>query len=227
MSGLSAALEDVELISFDCYGTLIDWESGIRAALEGQLRRHGLDWREAYFDRYVACEAEVEAGPYRSYREITTAAEAEMLGSAGLHDAEPALADSIPGWLPFPDSVPALQALKSVYRLAVVSNIDRDLIAASAERLGRPFEVVITAEDVRSYKPHPGHFERLLQVTGLDRRQILHAAQSRFHDVAPCSALGIACAWINRRGERPIGGPRPVAEFSGMAEFAEAVLAAR
>lgn len=215
----------VQLITFDCYGTLIDWESGIRDALRRQLEAGGLSWNDRYFDVYLHCEAEHQRRGYRPYKEILATAEADVLATAGLPaPTRPRLPSSLADWNPFPDTVEALERLRAKYKLGILSNIDRDLFLATGKHLQVAFDVIITAQDVRQYKPAPAHFTRLLQQTGLKVRQVLHVAQSLYHDIAPCNALGIPCAWINRRGETNSGSARPLAEFPDLASFASAVL---
>lgn len=180
-----------EAITFDCYGTLIDWETGLLAELRPRLP--GLTDAEI-LKRYAQLEAELEAGPYRPYRELLGKIEQRM----GLEPG--GLAASLPGWPPFPDTVRALKRLGKDHWLAVVSNIDDDLFEGTQARLGVAFDQVVTAKQVRSYKPKLAHFEAVLDRLMLKPQQVLHAAQSLFHDIAPAKAMGFRTCWITRRG---------------------------
>jgi 2-haloalkanoic acid dehalogenase type II len=209
-----------ELITFDCYGTLVDWETGIAAAF-------GSAPRAAVLDAYAAIEPEVEAGDYQPYREVlaeTARRVAALIGSDLGPEGAELLARSLPRWPPFPDTVPALERLaRAGYRLGILSNVDRDLLAATMRGLGVRFELVVTAEDVRSYKPAPAHFaeaERRLDMLGVPRASWLHAAQSLFHDVRPAVARGMRVAWVNRSAEPPPRDALPTHEFSTLAELA-------
>ena len=187
--------------TFDCYGTLIDWDGGVSAVL---ARLFGAGRAPDLLARYHAAEPEVEAGPYRAYAEVMAESLARAAAGAGLAvppGEEGALARALPGWEPFPEATGALAELRRRgWRLALLSNSDRDLIAASARRLGVPFDAVVVAEDVRSYKPAHGHWERFLAETGAARDRHVHVAGSLFHDIAPARALGVTCVWINRAG---------------------------
>ncbi len=216
---------ELKLITFDCYGTLIDWESGIRRTLQRQLQSAGREWEDRFFDLYLEREALHESAAYRPYREVLAAAEADVLTAAGVNPLpKPALADSLPDWKPFADTLQGLERLREKYKLGVLSNIDRDLFARTARHLGVKFDIVVTAEDVQYYKPGPAHFNRMLEQTGLNKSQVLHAAQSLYHDVAVCNELNIPCVWINRRGEENTRSARPIAEFPDLPSFASAVL---
>ncbi len=214
-----------ELITFDCYGTLIDWRSGIAEVLKRQLQSAGLEWEDRYVDLYLECEAIRECQTYRPYKEILATTEADVLSKAGL-DPLPdlKLASSLGGWQPFDDTVPALQRLKQKYKLGVLSNVDRDLFQQTAGHLKVSFDVVVTAQDVNYYKPGPAHFTKMLERTGLEKHQVLHAAHSLYHDIRPCNELNIPCVWINRCGEKNPQWGRPLAEFPDLASFADAVL---
>ena len=197
-------LSTYEVLTFDCYGTLVDWESGIAAALGELLAAHGLEGeRERLLELYSGFEPQAQAGVFKPYREVL----AEVVDRFGVHFGfvpSPAergcLADSLPGWPLFPDTRAALERLAARYRLAVLSNIDDDLFAGTARRLGVPLDGVITAQQVGSYKPAPGHFEAAMERLA-PRERLLHVAQSLFHDVAVARGLGIATVWVNRRGE--------------------------
>jgi 2-haloacid dehalogenase len=188
--------------TFDCYGTLIDWNGGIRRELE---RLFGVKDAGRLLERYHELEPEVQADGYRNYREVLTLtlerlAEEERLSiPEGETDA---LAKALPSWEPFPDVRPALEELRRRgWRLAILSNTDRDLLAASRERIGVPFDRSIVAQDVSSYKPSHRHWEAFFERTGADRTRHVHVAASLYHDVAPASELGLCSVWINRLGE--------------------------
>ncbi len=216
---------ELELITFDCYGTLIDWESGIRETLQRQLQSAGREWEDQFFDLYLEREALHESAAYRPYREVLAAAEVDVLTAAGVNPLpEPALADSLPNWKPFADTLQGLERLREKYKLGVLSNIDRDLFAQTARHLGVKFDIVVTAEDVQYYKPGPAHFDQMLKQSRLNKNQVLHVAQSLYHDIAVCNELNIPCVWINRRGEENTRSAQPIAEFSDLPSFASAVL---
>lgn len=204
-------------LTFDCYGTLIDWEAGILSALRTWAIRSGVSAADdALLAAYARSEnAEELAAPGANYRDILrrvmTRLGAELGGSVSDADRE-TLACGVGGWPAFPDSVEALLRLKSRYRLIITSNVDRASFAGSASQLGDPFDAVITAEDVGSYKPALGHFvraEALMRGRGwiADRSEWLHVAQSLYHDHVPAKSLGLTTAWIDRRGRE--GGATP------------------
>jgi 2-haloacid dehalogenase len=206
-----------KVLTFDCYGTLIDWERGILDALLPRLRAQGVEADpQKLLERYAVLEADAETGPYLRYaevlRRVARALFAEFGAEASDEDAN-AFAASVKDWPPFPDSAEALQKLKKAGRkLAVITNCDEDLFAASAARLGNPFDWVVTAERVGSYKPSPNNFQRALEVIGADKREILHVAQSLYHDIAPARALGFATVWVDRRRGQTGSGATPPAE---------------
>jgi len=220
-----------EVLTFDCYGTLIDWEAGIAAGLAAVTRAHGLDWpSEELLTTYAGHEAELEAGPYRRYRDILAAACRGVcadLGVAPTDDEIAAFAGSVGDWPAFPDSADALAALQRRFKLAVITNCDDDLFAASNRRLGVTFDWIITAQQAGSYKPSHRNFEVAFDRIGRPRDRILHVAQSLYHDHVPARELGLSSVWINRRGDREGSGATPAAEaspdatFSDMASFAE------
>jgi len=231
MSESLAQFERVESLSFDCYGTLIDWETGIRAALDtlaGVSSAASLD-RHALFDTYLEVEAEIEAGPYLPYKEVLSRVQAELARRFGL--AVPAgwerlLPESLPNWKPFSDTNAALARLKRRCRLGIVSNTDRDLFAGTARHFApviERFDFLVLAEDVRSYKPGRGHFDRLLEALGGDPSRHLHVAQSLYHDGVPCADLGLSFVWINRRQETNDPRVRPFAVFDNLTGLADAL----
>ena len=200
--------------TFDCYGTLIDWNGGIRAQLG---RVFGEDRADELLRRYHELEPEVQADGTLSYREVLT----EALRRLGVPDGEEtALADSLPDWQPFPEVPQALEEARDRgWRLAILSNTDRDYIEASMRRLGGGFELAIVASEIGSYKPALGHWRAFEDQVG--RPPDVHVAASLFHDVAPANELGLRSIWINRLGETP--GPVPTRELPDLSLLAETV----
>lgn len=221
-----------EALTFDCFGTLVDWESGILDALLPVARRHGVEADpERLLRLYADAESELEAGPYLPYKEVLARVMERVGGALGFEpDAEERgrLARTLPTWPLFPDTVTSLATLARRYRLAIVSNVDDDLFVGVARRLAAPFDAVITAEQVGSYKPAPAHFLRALKTLRLPAERVLHVAQSRFHDVAPARALGFTTVWVNRRSGREgsgatrEGGATPHLEVPDLASLARA-----
>ena len=202
-----------ECLTFDCYGTLIDWETGILSALKPLLAAHNRELGdEKLLQLYGTLEAQAEAGDYRPYRQILRFV-TQRIGSRlsfALHENEiDALPDSLPKWPAFPDTIDALRKLKSRFKLAIISNTDDDLFAETSKTLQVPFDFVITAQQARSYKPSHRNFELALQTIGLPRDKVLHCAQSIFHDIVPARQLGIANVWVNRRAGRSGSGATP------------------
>ena len=208
-------LSQFECLTFDCYGTLIDWETGILAALKPILEGHHRQLSDdAILELYGTIEAQIESGDYLPYRLVLQRV-TQRLGarlSFPLYEGEAtALAESLKHWPPFPDTVESLKRLKSRFKLAIVSNTDDDLFADTSKLLEVPFDYVITAQQVKSYKPSHRNFERALEVIGLPKAKVLHCAQSIFHDVVPAKKLGIANVWVNRRAGKQGGGATKVA----------------
>lgn len=221
------------VITFDCYGTLINWEPGILGALRPILKMHGLPLDDAGILRvYGELEAEAEAGVYRPYREVLRDVVRSFGARFGFH-ASAVEQDSLPGsirsWEPFPDTLAALARLQSKLRLGIISNIDDDLFADTARKLPTNFDVVITAGQARAYKPSTKIFEMAEKKLGVKRSEWLHAGQSIYHDVVPAKSLGIATVWVNQPSVRPnIGAVRqasaqPDFEIHNMVELAEMV----
>ena len=192
-----------DAITFDCYGTLIDWETGILAAL-GRLfdvRSRPRPSPRELLAAFARLEPRAQRPPFRSYRSVLREVAfgvGQEFGISATDEEASAFAASVGDWPAFGDTTSALRALASRYRLAVVSNVDDDLFAPSAAKLGVSFAAVVTALQVRSYKPAPAHFLEALNRLDLPRSRLLHAAQSLYHDVAPAKELGIATVWINR-----------------------------
>jgi 2-haloalkanoic acid dehalogenase type II len=222
MRTLRAALDDADTLTFDCYGTLIDWRTGLNESLRELFG--DIDAREAneLYRNYVPEEARVEAEGYRSYREVLSLAAQRVARQIGLDlpdERANRLAELVPGWPPFPDTMEALARLKQRFRLGVLSNVDRAIFDKTAERLGTSFDFVVTAEDVRSYKPATGHFDRLLRDLGR-RERVVHIAQSVYHDGQPTEQLGLAFVWINRYNDKNLTNIRPLGEFPDLLSFA-------
>jgi 2-haloalkanoic acid dehalogenase type II len=213
-----------DVITFDCYGTLIDWETGIAEAFQQAARADDVTLdRAAVLQVLFEARSAAEAPDYRLYRDILTDAAVRVGGRLGWtisRERGAFLPESLPRWRPFDDTNEALQRLhRAGYALGILSNVDDDLLAGTRRHLAVSFELLVTAQQVRSYKPAPGHF-----TTARDRigaRRWLHAAQSYFHDVTPAAAHGIPVAWINRKGERPAGAARPEREFRTLTELAD------
>jgi 2-haloacid dehalogenase len=207
-----------DAVTFDCYGTLIDWETGLTDAFRPILSAHGLDQAsDDVLERYARHEAAAEAGPYRRYRDVLAIGlhgVAAELGFDPTADEVGRFSASVADWPAFPDSAAALTRLQSRYRLGVLTNCDDDLFAASAARLGIDFDWVVTAQQVGSYKPAQATFDALFARVELPRERILHVAQSLFHDHVPAKRLGLATVWIDRRHGRAGAGATPPAEAS-------------
>ena len=190
--------------TFDCYGTLIDWNGGIRRSLGS----------DELLERYHELEPQVQAeNPAATYREVMT----EVSRRLDVDDPE-SLARSLPSWEPFPEVRAALEEARAGgWRLAALSNTDRDFIEASIERIGVPFDLAIVASEIGSYKPAPAHWDRFFAQTGAATDHHVHVAQSHFHDVVPARALGLTTIWINRLGERAEPAPtRELPDLSGL-----------
>jgi len=191
-------------VTFDCYGTLIDWETGIRRAFKQALEGMGLtQTQEAeLFDLYQKEEKRIEGQmPYRKYREVLAlagSAAARRFGRNIPEKLSSVLAEQLPGWEPFQDTNPALERLATEYTLGILSNVDDDLLAGTLKHFTVPFDLVVTAERVRSYKPGTEHFEEARRIIGADRGW-LHVAASLYHDIEPASRLGIKTVWVNRK----------------------------
>lgn len=223
-----------EALTFDCYGTLIDWEAGLSAAFRPILAARGIAKDDDdVLTRFASYEAAAEAGPYQTYRQVLAAGLRGVAGELGFEPSDEeavAFAGSVVDWPAFPDSEAALARLKSRFRLGVITNCDDDLFAASNERLGIDFDWVVTAQQLRSYKPAERNFRLAFDRIGLPRDRILHVAQSLFHDHAPAQRLGMTTVWIDRRHDRPGSGATPEAAatpnatFPDMASFAAAAV---
>jgi 2-haloacid dehalogenase len=190
-------------LTFDCFGTLIDWRHGIRTTGELLFPGHGADFLEAY----IPLEAEVEGeGAFKRYRAVlaeTTRRAAKQLALDLKADDASALVSTIPHWPPFGDVGPALAELRREgWKLALLTNCDRDLIALTQRRLPASFDAVVTAEDVSAYKPNHAHFKLFQSTFGSSADAWIHVAQSYFHDIRPAHELGITRIWVNRQGQK-------------------------
>jgi 2-haloacid dehalogenase len=200
--------------TFDCYGTLIDWNGGIRAVL---ARVFGQERADGQLERYHDVEPALQVGGERSYREVMREAMRE-LGASG--DDEDALAQALPSWLPFPEVRRALEETRGRgWRLAILSNTDRDFIDYSLTQIGVPVELAIVASEIGSYKPAHRHWLRFFDETGAPREGHVHVAQSHFHDIVPATELGLRSVWINRYGEHHE--PPPTRELPDLARLPE------
>jgi 2-haloalkanoic acid dehalogenase type II len=213
-----------DVVTFDCYGTLIDWRTGISAAFTSAAARDGRAFdRIEVLTAYAEIEPVVEAEAYRSYRDVLTETArrvAERLGWPLSRTDAAFLPESLAAWPPFPDTNPALERLVSAgYRLGILSNVDDDLLEATRRHFTVTFDTIVTAQQVGSYKPAHGHFITAHQRLG--EMRWLHAAQSYFHDVVPARALGIPVAWINRHHEAASNGGQADREFGNLTELAD------
>jgi 2-haloacid dehalogenase len=204
-----------DVLTFDCYGTLIDWEAGIAAGLRHVLHAHGVAaGDDDLLERYARHEAVVEAGPFAPYRDVLARALHGVCAELGVEATEAeaaAFGGSVGDWPAFPDSPGALARLARRFRLAVITNCDDDLFAASNRRLGVTFDWVITAQQVGAYKPSERNFAMAFERIGVPRERILHVAQSLFHDHVPAKRLGMTTVWVDRRHDRPGSGATPPA----------------
>jgi 2-haloacid dehalogenase len=201
--------------TFDCYGTLIDWEHGITDALLPYFETP--PDRAALAREYIEAEAKVEGGAYLRYREVLDRAGSALLRRHGIQRPSP-LPGSLPDWVAFPEVPTALRALQTAgRRIAILSNVDRDLIATSIPKLGVAPDLVVTAEDVGSYKPAAGHWTRFAELTGAKTADTVHVGASQYHDMVPAAALGYRTVFIDRHAEPLTSSPtRVLADLSGL-----------
>jgi 2-haloacid dehalogenase len=224
----------IRLITFDCYGTLIDWENGMLAALRPMLSRASQKIAdEEILALYGEVEAELEAGPYLPYRTVLAQVAQGIGQRTGINISEDdgrVFAESLTRWNPFPDTLIALQAMAKKFWLAIISNVDDDLFAETRKKLAPvEFDFVVTAQQMQAYKPSLKNFEEAIRRSGLSKDQILHAGQSIYHDIEPANTLGIVNAWVNRPSIRAGAGPvkigtgKPTYEVRTLAELATLV----
>ncbi len=195
-----------EILTLDCYGTLIDWEAGIFSSLKPLLAAHDKSLADAeLLELYGELEAEAEAGPYRSYREVLRSVVrgfGKRLSFTPTVEEMDALSSSVPRWRPWPDTVEALERLTQRYRLAIISNIDDELFQLTSRYLPLKFDPITTAQQAKCYKPCTEIFRLSLGRIGTAPQRILHVGQSIYHDVLPAKSLGMATVWVNRPSPR-------------------------
>jgi 2-haloacid dehalogenase len=223
-----------EILTFDCYGTLINWEAGLLPALHRVISAHGKKIDDGTLLKlYGDFEQRSEAGPFMRYKDVLASVVSQFgqeLGFTPSSEELGSLAGSLSGWDPWPDTVSALRQLKTKYRLAVLSNIDDDLFASTRPKLGVEFDEVITAQQAQAYKPSLKLFELALSRVNAPAHRVLHVGQSIYHDVVPAQALGLATVWVNRPSARPNVGAVKQAQatpdviVSSVAELAELAL---
>jgi len=203
-------LNDYQVFTFDCYGTLIDWETGVLTAVAPILSNHNIHLtNEQIFNAFGEIENEIEAGEYIKYRQVLRNVVKKMGDrfnfTPNLTEID-ALAASLTSWRPFPDTVEALQVLKQKFKLAVISNVDDNLFSETVKHLQVDFDCVITAEQIKTYKPSHNNFHVAFDKIGLPKEKILHVAASVYHDIIPAKALGMSAVWVNRRGVKQDSG---------------------
>jgi 2-haloacid dehalogenase len=230
-------LAEYDALSFDCYGTLIDWEAGIAAALAPWAREAGLDLADeelllAYAENEAQAEVDMPDTLYSTVLAEAFRRTGDELGRPVSDEWAQRLGNSVPDWPAFGDSADSLAALAKDYKLIILSNVHRAGFAGSNKRLGVEFDRIITAEDVKAYKPAPNHFEALdeaLKEMHVPRERLLHVAQSLFHDHVPAKRHGLPSVWINRRHDRPGWGatPEPSADYSYDLEYPDMISFAR
>ena len=212
-----------KILTFDCYGTLIDWESGILTAIRPVLEKHNIEAdNEQILELYAKFESKAEKGKYIEYKDVLRKSMKEISKKFGFTPSakeSECLVNSLKNWKPFPDTVTALQKLKKRFKLAVISNVDDDLFAFSAKHLKVKFNFIITAKQVKSYKPSSNNFKFAIKKIGVPTENILHVAQSIYHDVIPAKKVGLSTVWVNRRkgkkgfGATPQASSRPNLEI--------------
>jgi 2-haloacid dehalogenase len=222
-----------EILTFDCYGTLINWEAGILPALHRILSVHSKHIDDAALLKlYGDFELRAEQPPFQPYREVLGSVVRQFgteLGFTPTAEEVRSLADSLPTWKPWPDTVTALRQLKTRFRLAILSNVDDDLFAGTRPQLEVAFDEVVTAQQARAYKPSLDLFNLALRRINAPPQRVLHTGQSIYHDVVPAQALGLATVWVNRPSARPgVGAVRsadgePDMTITSLAELASAV----
>ncbi|HMG33531.1 MAG TPA: HAD family hydrolase [Blastocatellia bacterium] len=211
-----------DIVTFDCYGTLIDWESGIFNAFQTGIPGAKLE-RATLIEAYHQIEPKLETGEYIPYRDVLDRAAALVASRLGLEipkGDQRFLSASIGSWPPFPDTNPALLRLATTFQLGILSNVDDDLLRYTLRHLKVIFNPIVTAKQVHSYKPAHAHFRQARRRT--TPKRLLHAAQSYYHDVVPAKRLEIPVVWVNRKGEKaPRTGPLPDLEVKNLEELAD------
>jgi 2-haloacid dehalogenase len=216
--GSESAIIDVssfEVLTFDCYGTLIDWGTGIVSALGRFLSKYNLQIKDEHILKlYAEFESKAEEGPFIRYRQVLREVVKQLGQTFGFRPMSgelDCLADSLISWKPFPGTLDALRALNGKYRLAIISNIDDDLLSTSLTHLGVQFDWIITSEQAKAYKPSHRIFELAIRRIGISREKILHVAQSIYHDINPAKAMGLSTLWINHAKLGGVFGATPPA----------------
>lgn len=208
------------LITFDCYGTLIDWEQGMKNALKGLLEGRGLSFDiESMPQRYIEIEMKVEQEGYHKYKDVLAIGVRRLFKEKGIKltsQEKRIFADTIIGWPPFEETTEVLRSLREKHKLVILSNIDDDLIQHSINLIGVDFDGVITAERVKSYKPSYGHWKNMMESFKVPKEYVLHVAASYEHDIVPAKELGFTVAWINRKDEKVRGDIKPDYEFKDL-----------
>jgi 2-haloacid dehalogenase len=221
-------MSQFELLTFDCYGTLIDWELGMKNALKMLVKKKNLSISiENLPKRYIQIELGVEQERYRKYREVLTISVRRLFNELGIEltsDEEKIFVDTIPTWPPFKETKQVLEQLKKKYKLAILSNIDEDIIQQSIKLIGVKFDGVITAEQVKSYKPNFEHWKRMIKNFGLPKDKVLHIAASYIHDIVPAKELDFKTVWVNRKNESIEGSIKPDYEFSNLTPLLRVLL---
>lgn len=225
-----------EVLTFDCYGTLIDWESGILPVLRSILAAHGKNVDDATLLQFYGDFEQRAENPYQPYRDVLASVVCQFgqqLGFTPTKEEEQSLPNSLAQWPPWPDTVAALRELKTRYRLAILSNVDDDLFAATRPKLGVEFDEVITAQQAKAYKPSLNIFELALDRIKAPKDRVLHIGQSIYHDVIPGQKLGLATVWVNRPSARPgVGAVKsananPDLTVTSLADLAKAALGSK
>lgn len=216
-------MTEFRYLTFDCYGTLIDWKTGIEQSLRSAFGNLPLGGKEL-LDAYVSAEKEEEES-YRKYREVLGRTAMKLSRRVGFDASQSAanrFAGSVPTWPAFPDTREALKALgRKGYRRYILSNVDADLLIGTIENHGLEVDGFVTAEEVGSYKPNEAHWKRFMQKTGARKGELLHVAQSIYHDIVPTQMMGIASAWVNRYGERLPSNAQPSYIVDSLENLAE------
>ncbi len=217
---MKSDMTQFSLITLDCYGTLIDWERGMKSALKGLIENRGLSFDiESLPQRYIEIEMEIEREDYRKYRDVLAIGVRRLFEENGIKltsQEENIFVDTIIRWPPFEETTEVLRRLKEKHKLVILSNIDDDLIQHSIRLIGVDFDGVITAEKVKSYKPSYGHWKNMMESSRVPKEYVIHVAASYEHDIVPAKELGFAVAWINRKSEKPRGDIKPDYEFKDL-----------
>ena len=204
-----------EVLSFDCYGTLINWESGIINALQPFFEKHNLQLSDSeILENYGKFESEIQKSDFHNYKTVLQKVMESLADKFGISinlEDKTILVNSLKDWSPFPDTVEMLKNLKQKYKLAIISNIDDDLFSLSNEHLKMQFDWIVTAQQVQSYKPSLNNFLQAIKKIGLPKDKILHVAQSIFHDIVPAKEIGLSTVWVNRRYNKKGFGATPEA----------------